>query len=543
MPESFLPPRALRPVKLRRALAQALLSALMGMTFFEVTKQFLHPAINIWQSHLITILFSSIIATAIAFYVWRRQEQFQRQLFVEIRERQKTEEKLQHLYEELETRLQERTAALAKANVTLQTQIAAHERMEQDVSGTSASPLRNLPTLAAAPTLRPYFAHVLTVLVEHFHVFSSALYFYDPEHHLIRLHMQHWDGRIRQEGEGPEAPPDLSPPSAVPGHPLVQTLNQIQAPLVIDRAVENPLSSPALRSWMARLGIESILIIPLILDGKLLGMLSVRSQEPRRFSTQEIELASMLAQQATLALQITHLTEQGKRAAIVEERNRLAREIHDTLSQGFTGIIMQLEGAEDLLDDESLDRDTLRSHLVRAGGLARRSLAEARRSVWELRPSLLEINDLASALARTLEQMTAGTDVQTAFALRGTPQPLPALLADHLFRIGQEAVSNALLHARARAIQVALTFEHQHVTLEVKDDGQGFDVQERTTKGFGLLSMRERTNRISGHLTVLGQSGQGTRLRVVAPIPMTRRAEVVHEERGKDESNPCLDRR
>jgi signal transduction histidine kinase len=241
----------------------------------------------------------------------------------------------------------------------------------------------------------------------------------------------------------------------------------------------------------------------------LFGVIRICNQGQRHYyRAEERELAQALAHQITLALQLARVSVQEQRAAILSERTRLAREMHDTLSQGFTGIVIQMEGAEDLLDNDPQNIEELRLHLQRARTLARGSLAEARRAVWELRPSLLEQGTLTTALTQMIEQLTVGVGIQASFLCRGAPQPLPLLLEESLFRIAQEALSNALLHARAQTVKSILTFGDQQVALEVNDDGQGFDKAKLTTQGFGLISGKNA--RIGRHLTISSQEGRGT---------------------------------
>jgi signal transduction histidine kinase len=167
--------------------------------------------------------------------------------------------------------------------------------------------------------------------------------------------------------------------------PIAQLLKRQHTPLVIEHVSESPLLSPDVQAWMSKTGVQTVLIIPLFSEKALFGAISVYSRKPRSYQPEELNLAQALAHQALLALRITRLAEQEQRATILSERTRVARDIHDTLSQGFTGIVLQLEAAEDVLDEAPHERDTLRSHLSRARTLARESLAEARRSVWELR--------------------------------------------------------------------------------------------------------------------------------------------------------------
>lgn len=531
------PQPLLRPLSLWRSLLQALFLSLLGMSIFEVSKQLIHPSISIWESHVVTIIFSSAIATVITFFVWRRQSRFQDQLLTEIKERTKTEEVLRRTQEELELRVQERTAELSRTNVTLQEQVRERAHAEQIARGQTAVFIRTLQLLATESTLDAFLSHVLTAVTEQFGASSSSLSLYNWERDLMWIEMEYSEERAQPDVQGNA--PCLNALSAplVSTDPIAQLLKQQRTPLVIKHISESPLLSTDLRAWATTTGVQTILVIPLFSENELFGAISVYGRKQHSYQPEELNLAQALAHQALLALRITRLAEQEQRTTILSERTRMARDIHDTLSQGFTGIVIQLEGAEDILDEAPHERETLRSHLTRARTLARESLAEARRSVWELRPHMLEQGDLATAFARSIEQIAVETTVQTTFSLHGVPRPLPPHLEDSLFRIGQEALSNALLHAQARHIQVTLTFDRQQVILQVEDDGQGFDALRQSLQGFGLLSMRERVEQINGHLSIASPPEGGTTLRVEALIPARRLQEVGHDSTRTDTGN------
>ncbi|MES2463213.1 MAG: C1 family peptidase [Armatimonadota bacterium] len=196
---------------------------------------------------------------------------------------------------------------------------------------------------------------------------------------------------------------------------------------------------------------------------------------------------------------------------VLQERNRMAREIHDTLAQGLTGIIIQLEAAEDILAD-SPDQSGVRAHIARAQDLARVSLAEARHSVSVLRPLALEGRSLPEALSDRLLKMTAGTNVDVSLEVVGTPYTLTADCEDNLLRLGLEAVTNALKHAHPHTVRIRLVFSEGDVSLVVRDDGDGFSPQPRT--GFGLLGMQERADRIGGRFGLSSSPGFGTEVQV-----------------------------
>jgi signal transduction histidine kinase len=212
------------------------------------------------------------------------------------------------------------------------------------------------------------------------------------------------------------------------------------------------------------------------------------------------------------------LMAQFRESAIVEERNRMACEIHDTLAQGFTGISIQLEAAADIL---TASPEEARGHIERAHNLARESLGEARRSVWALRPTLLEGEGLVAAVGQFIERIAAGTSIRIEPSVQGTPQPLPSQTEMHLLRICQEATVNALRHADASKIQILLIYGPSKVELCVLDNGRGFDPRAcKNDHGFGLTSMRERAERIGAQLTIRSEPGVGTRVVATVPAPV-----------------------
>jgi signal transduction histidine kinase len=203
---------------------------------------------------------------------------------------------------------------------------------------------------------------------------------------------------------------------------------------------------------------------------------------------------------------------------VLAERNRMARDIHDTLAQGFTGIIMQLQAADDALARYSTD--AVQSHIARATELARQSLSEARRSVLALRPRALEDVPLATAIQSMIRKLTDGTDITPEVTVLGKPWSLVTEWEDELLRIVQEALTNTLKHANASLFEVKLVFEGHGLQLEIRDDGIGFDPLPQY-EGFGLMGMSERAKRIGGKLTLLGSLGKGTEIRVALPPGQT----------------------
>jgi signal transduction histidine kinase len=205
-------------------------------------------------------------------------------------------------------------------------------------------------------------------------------------------------------------------------------------------------------------------------------------------------------------------------SAVLAERTRLAREIHDTLAQGFVGIALQLEAASGELMQSP---ESAQQRLKMAHKMVRSSLVEARRSVWDLRAQALERGNLVSALSQIAQQSTAGTSVQAEVKLQGKPRRLPDRVESNLLRIGQEALSNALTHARPTRVVIELSFDRSLIRLCVTDDGCGFESQtpfSASSGHFGLIGIQERVDQIGGQLDMRSSPGNGTKVDVSVAV-------------------------
>jgi len=204
---------------------------------------------------------------------------------------------------------------------------------------------------------------------------------------------------------------------------------------------------------------------------------------------------------------------------VLEERARLAREIHDTLAQGFVGISSQLDAVAMCMPEEE---SPARKYLDMARRMARHSLTEARRSVMDLRASVLEGQDLAAALESGTRMWTAGAGVDVNVDVTGPETVLPQEMEQHLLRIAQEAVTNVVKHAGANRIAIKLHTEARKLYLRIRDNGRGFETPDVfSTRGghFGLIGMRERAERLGGELRLASNPGEGTEVEVTVPLP------------------------
>ncbi len=281
----------------------------------------------------------------------------------------------------------------------------------------------------------------------------------------------------------------------------------------LPRLEEELLAGPADRAPALRdVGIDTLLSVPLQTSRRMIGAINAYGKPGKRFGQRDIAIMTLFAQQGAVAIENARLHEQGRVLAVAEERNRMAREIHDTLAQGFTGIILQLQVAESLLDGEE---PAARERLSRAQELARSSLREARRSVWNLRPSSLQGRSLAEALAVHLNEWGDHTGIEAQFYVEGAPRLLAPETEETLLRVAQEALNNTYKHAAAQRVEVTLIIEPTAVRLAICDDGAGIGgIHERGEgSGFGLVSMRERITRLNGSFDIASGPGQGTCVR------------------------------
>lgn len=300
----------------------------------------------------------------------------------------------------------------------------------------------------------------------------------------------------------------------------------------------------AARAVWERQGIRSALLVALATPEEAsAGLLMVTSRRKRRFSRRYVRAYLTVGAQAALALENLRLVQEarqaGRRAGILIERQRLAREIHDTLAQGFTSIVTSLTAAEMAKHPDTTRADSAR-HLEEARRTARESLAEARRLVWALRPESLDRHSLIEALRRLAKDWSEESGVEAHTALSGTPHPLLPEAEVTLLRAAQEAFTNVRKHARARRVNITLSYMDDRVILDVLDDGVGFDTGRLTsavgaqyTSGFGLTAMHERVNQLGGTLLVESAPDEGTTIAIELPIgpnePEPQKPEAVEE--------------
>jgi signal transduction histidine kinase len=267
---------------------------------------------------------------------------------------------------------------------------------------------------------------------------------------------------------------------------------------------------------------KSELAVPVKIGDKILGVLDMESNELDAFSAADLSTAETLADQLAIAIENARLYSQTGQIAVMEERNRISREIHDTLAQGFTGIILQLEAAEQALEAKNID--SVLSHMNRARSLARGSLSEARRSVWNLRPEALEKLKLPDAIRQEIVKFSQSSTVKASFSVSGEDHDLSTDVETALLRICQEGLTNVRKHAKASEVRVNLNFDKSDVILTISDNGRGLEASktpatgDKKYSGFGLISMRERAKNAGGVFEVESEPGKGTAIQVKIPV-------------------------
>jgi signal transduction histidine kinase len=372
---------------------------------------------------------------------------------------------------------------------------------------------KSLDYLATETSLDKFLGQILGAIAEQFDS-PLAEYWYHPDD-TAYLGMMSWHGQTYNRSEILQQYPNHLgvdgfpvPPEMIPG--------EDRQPHKQYFITEDWLTDPYFKhiKWLPADNLYKQINVPLVLGSKCIGALVVRMPRGHQIATEQVELAQALAHQVTLVSQLTRLAEEAKQAAIYEERNRLAGEIHDTLAQTFTGISVQLELVKYLLQQNPTEVNSI---LDRIGSLVQTGLGEARRSVWSIYSANEDFADLAQKLAECVENLTAGTDLDVQIDITGTPAPLSSFVGVNLLRIGQESIVNTIKHARSSTLSIELDYSPDQISLCVKDNGRGFSPQLQT-EGFGLIGISERADRVGGQLRITTQPGQGTEIFVQVPL-------------------------
>lgn len=411
---------------------------------------------------------------------------------IDITERKKAEEQQAGMAREREMFAQQRASELAKANDALR---------------------RCLDALASVPELDDFIGQVMAAATRQLGAKSSTLRVLNIEQDTLTVEFVFQDGRVMSAAEA-KFPEIWRSVSMQDDH----AANLLRQPTSVIHLLDRESSMPeAIRSYWLGLGVKTLLIIPLISGRQAHGILAFSFAEERDLDPEEVEIARALATQASLAIHLTRLARAAKQSAVLEERNRLASEIHDSLAQSFAGISLQLFAAEEVI---KINNENGLSYVERANDLARFGLAEARRSVLNLRSNIIEESGLIEALQMLTERSNIPGRLRCTFRSAGVREEnLPLPMQQDLLRIAQEAISNALRHAKPTVVSVYLRLDGPHLVLEIRDNGSGIpNARVEKGPGFGLTNMRARAESLGAGFDIRTASGHGTTITVRLPF-------------------------
>jgi len=392
---------------------------------------------------------------------------------------------LEEMRREREHAAEERVAELAKANAVIR---------------------GNLERLAGETDLHSFMGHMLLEATRQFDAISGAVV-------VLKDSMQEWR-IVAHVREGQLAPAPYATCVPVAGSVFTTRLGDLREPLYLNVSTQQHEIWPGVLAFHRRVGAVGTVFYPLVFGARSVGFL-VMSFQREAEDVKRSELLVALAQQATLAVQLTRLAYSAKEAAVLMERTRIGQEIHDGLAQAFTGILLQLGAVEEFPSCRKRGSE-LAITLSRIRELARDGLAEARRSVMALRLDQTRRAGLELALRQLAERSTVPGGVSCTFEGDSITTGLRPEHEHELLRIAQEAVSNAVRHARPHAVRITMTDETAHWTLAVADDGDGMQQSPELSarQGFGLSSMRQRAGAIGGEWQIESRPGRGTRVSV-----------------------------
>ena len=400
---------------------------------------------------------------------------------------------------------QENKALLAEVD---QWRLAAELARDQ-----SAMLIKSLDILTSDSPLDTFLGHVLKTTVDQLEAVGGTLWFPDQASGTARLHLEYVQGQM-VNARNSSHPAVLFPPP-IGGVPLSTFPDRRAETYLLCYEVAGMPDEN--RAYIMSLGVKSLLTVPMVLGQETVGWICIRSTRVDHDTMKsQIRVAEALAGQATLAMQMARLSETARQSAVLEERNRIARDIHDTLAQGFTGVVVNLEASSRALKKD--DQELATVHIEHARELAQHGLAEARQSVQALRPHPPDdasIQTELQALAALLQETGA---VQAQFECTGEARSIAPEVWTEMIRIAQESTTNVLKHAQASHVRIALAFARDSLSLTVSDDGLGFELKPETHDGFGLIGMQERAQRIGGRLQIHGRPGQGTRIVLSVPL-------------------------
>jgi signal transduction histidine kinase len=267
--------------------------------------------------------------------------------------------------------------------------------------------------------------------------------------------------------------------------------------------------------YLHNLGINTLLAAPLKVESKIIGVLDVINKVGG-FTKDDLRIISLFADQAAIVIDQTQLHHQVEQIAVLEERQRLSRELHDSVTQALYSVNLYAEAARMAL--AAGKRGVALENLQNLREMTREALLEMRLLVFELHPSILEKEGLVAALQARLAAVENRSGLKTEIKTEGNKQ-LPISIEEELYRIVQEGLNNVVKHAQAKNVRISVKYSETSVCLELWDDGTGFDLlSARESGGMGLRGIEERAQRIGGGLAIESSPGAGTKLTITVPL-------------------------
>jgi signal transduction histidine kinase len=364
----------------------------------------------------------------------------------------------------------------------------------------------NLERLAGETDLHSFMGHMLLEATRQFNAVSGVVIVLKDSVQEWRIVAHVHDGQVRQPPYAASVP--------VAGSVFTTRFGELREPVYLNLARQTSEIWPGVPAFHRSENAQGTVIYPLVFGARSVGFLALTFQRNAE-SVLRSGLLVALVHQATLAVQLTRLAYSAKETAVLMERTRIGQEIHDGLAQAFTGILLQLGAVEEFPPCKKRGSELGLTH-SRIRELARDGLAEARRSVMALRLDQTRRAGLEIALRQLADRSTVPGGVTCTFAGGGIATGLRPEHEHELLRIAQEAVSNAVRHARPHLVRISMTDEEQHWTLAVADDGIGMQQRPELSarQGFGLSSMRQRAGAIGGEWQIESEAGAGTRVSV-----------------------------
>jgi signal transduction histidine kinase/CheY-like chemotaxis protein len=370
---------------------------------------------------------------------------------------------------------------------------------------------RCLDALPLVPKVDDFLGQVLATVTRQLNASSSTLFLRNGKLNALTLDLLVEEGSVM-------TPVEASYPEKLRLLRLDKCALEMfrQPAVIIDLVNGMALISNVHRSYLRELGLKTLLIVPLIIARELIGCLNFRFMEYREFRREDIEIARALATQTSLAIQLTRLAKTARQTGILEERNRLAGEIHDSLVQSFAAIATELGIAGEAIQPKRGDGVV---HLDRAKDLARLGIAEARCAALSLHPFNLDKIGLTETIRLLVERSNVPGRIQcTLSAGKPLPRGIPLETQQQLLRIAQEAISNSARHADATRIWVSLQCDRGCIELQIRDNGRGTAAELVRQKGFGLINMQNRARKIGARLKIQTTVGGGASIIVKLPI-------------------------